>query len=312
MKRLLIALLVLIGLLAGGLFAWMQLAPEDAYQRLGALERGSAGLQPHTLQIPGFDIAYLQGGDGPPLVLVHGFGADKDNFTRVARHLTPHYTVYAIDLPGFGESGKPMDARYGIREQTERLGQVLDALDLSSAHLGGSSMGGWIIAAFAVLYPQRADSLWLLAAAGTATADESEMRRIYRESGELKLVAETPEDFATIMDMVFARPPFIPGPIRTVLGQRAAANHALHRRIFETLNAEAFWLEPQLAGNPVPALIVWGDADRVLDVSGAAAFERLLPNGEVRILPGIGHLPMLEAPAVVARDYLDWRQAATP
>ena len=309
MKR---VLLGLVGLLVAGvigLIAWMQLAPGDAYQRLGALERGRAGLEARTLDIPGFEVAYLVGGEGAPLVLVHGFGADKDNFTRVARYLTPHYRVYAIDLPGFGESSKPTDARYGIREQTERLGQILDALDLRSAHLGGSSMGGWIIAAFSVLYPQRADSLWLLAAAGTATAEESELRRIYRETGELKLVAETPDDFATIMDMVFAQPPFIPGPIKAVLGERAAANHALHKRIFEGLNTEAFWMEPQLDRNPVPALIVWGDADRVLDVSGAAVYDRLLPNGEVRILPGIGHLPMLEAPAQVAEDYLAWRDS---
>lgn len=312
MKKVLIALILVGAAAVGSLFAWMQLDPQGAYTRLGALERGAAGLTAHQLTIPGFDVAYLKGGDGPPLVLVHGFGADKDNFTRVAKGLTPHYTVYAIDLPGFGESSKPLEARYGIREQTERLGQIMDALKLRSAHLGGSSMGGWIIAAFSVLYPERADSLWLLAAAGTATAEESELRRVYRETGELKLVAETPEDFATIMDMVFAQPPFIPGPIKTVLGERAAANHTLHARIFETLNTEAFWVEPQLAGNLVPALIVWGDADRVLDVSGAAVYARLLPNSEVRILPGIGHLPMLEAPSQVADDYLAWRATLQP
>lgn len=308
MKRFFITAAALIGLLVVAVVGWMQLAPESAYARLNALERGAAGLTPATLRIPGFEVAYLDsGGDGEPLLLVHGFGADKDNFTRVARHLTASYRVIAIDLPGFGESSTPGDQRYGIREQTARLGQIMDALKLRSAHLGGSSMGGWIIAAFAVLYPDRADSLWLLAPGGVSTANESEVRRIHRETGELRLVAETPDDFGRVLDIVFAKPPVIPSSIKAVLGARAARHQILHRRIFLELGEEAFWLEPQLAGNVIPALIVWGDQDRVLDVSGAAVFQSLLPNGKTIIMPGIGHLPMLEAPRQVAEDYVGFR-----
>lgn len=307
MKRLLIAVLALVVMAVGALFAWMQLDPAGAHARLGALERDRAGLEAKRLRIPGFEIAYLEGGTGEPLVLIHGFGANKDNFTRVARHLTPHYRVFAIDLPGFGESSKPADARYGMREQSERLAQILDALQLPAAHFGGSSMGGWLVSSFAVFYPDRVRSLWLLAPGGVATAEESEVRRVYRETGELMLVAESPEDFGRVLDVVFAKPPFIPSPIRRVLAEQAAANRPLHTRIFTELGEEAFWLEPQLAGNPVPALIVWGEEDRVLHVSGAEVFKSLLPNGQVQILDGIGHLPMLEAPETVAEAYLTFR-----
>lgn len=309
MKRLFGVVLALVALAVGALFGWMQLDPSGAYERLGQLERDRAGLEAKRLRIPGFEIAYLEGGSGEPLVLVHGFGANKDHFTRVARFLTPHYRVFAIDLPGFGDSSKPADARYGMREQSTRLAQILEALQLPAAHFGGSSMGGWLVSSFAVLYPDRVRSLWLLAPAGLASAEESDVRRVYRETGELMLVAKTPDDFGQVMEVVFARPPFIPPPIRRVLAEQAATNEALHSRIFAGLGEEAFWMEPQLRGNPVPALIVWGDQDRVLHVSGASIYQSLLPNSQTQILDGIGHLPMLEAPEVVAEAYLNFRKA---
>src|ERR1700710_2020288 len=70
-------------------------------------ERGAAGLERKETDIPGLHVVYLEGGQGKPLLLLHGFGADKDNWTRVARYLTPHFHVFALDLPGYGESAQP-------------------------------------------------------------------------------------------------------------------------------------------------------------------------------------------------------------
>lgn len=165
--RFLIGLVIALALCAGGLFALDRYFPEQATRWGMALERSQSKLEERTLKIPGFEIAYLEGGSGEPLVLVHGIGADKDNFTRAARWLTPHYRVIAIDLPGFGQSSKPEQADYGIPAQVERLDEIMQALKLPRAHFGGSSMGGWIIASYAAKYPDKAASLWLLGAAGT-------------------------------------------------------------------------------------------------------------------------------------------------
>lgn len=289
------------------LVVWTQVAPQQIVNLLANAERRAAGLKPVTLQIPGFEIATLQGGEGPPLVLVHGFGADKDHYTRVAKYLVPHYRVIAIDLPGFGLSSKPDDGDYGIRQQTERLGQIMDALKLRSAHFGGSSMGGWIVSAFAVLYPERVDSLWLLAPGGLISANESYVRRVHRETGRNLLTSSSPETFGQVIDLVFHEPPFIPGPIKRHLAERAAEHHALHTRIYDELIEEAFWMEPQIEDNPVPALIVWGNQDRVLDVSGGVVYSKLLPNSQLRVMSNIGHLPMVEAPKGSAADYVAFR-----
>src|SRR5438477_12720509 len=79
-----------------------------------ALQHAVGGLRARSVAIPGFTIAYLDGGRGEPLVLVHGIGADKDNFAPIAPWLRGLGRIIALDLPGFGASGKPPDADYSI------------------------------------------------------------------------------------------------------------------------------------------------------------------------------------------------------
>src|SRR3546814_13121995 len=90
------------------------------------------GVERKTLQIPGFEIAYLDGGSGEPLVMVHGIGADKDNWAQIAPFLRGPGRLIALDLPGFGDSGKPTDGDYSIVAQAERRGQFHDALTLQN------------------------------------------------------------------------------------------------------------------------------------------------------------------------------------
>src|ERR1700710_1777563 len=97
-----------------------------------AMERSRAGLVRKEIALAdGTRMVYLEGGSGAPLVLVHGFGADKDNFTRVARYLTPHYRVIVPDLVGFGESTHRADVDYHYAAQARRLHAFTQALGLS-------------------------------------------------------------------------------------------------------------------------------------------------------------------------------------
>src|ERR1700741_552414 len=100
--RIVVRVLAGVVLLLAGLTAFDYLAPYTAARWGLALEQGRSGLHEARATIPGFEMPYLEGGSGEPLLLIHGFGADKNNFTRVARHLTPQFRVIAPDLPGFG------------------------------------------------------------------------------------------------------------------------------------------------------------------------------------------------------------------
>jgi len=293
--------------LAAGLVAFDYLAPYKSAQLGLTLEQRRSGLEEAQASIPGFDMPYLHGGSGEPLLLIHGFGAEKNNFTRVARFLTPHYRVVIPDLPGFGEASKPDTATYTIAEQVERLRQFARGLGIERAHLGGSSMGGFIATAWAAKYPEEVASLWLLDPGGTAAAYDSELRREYEKTGKILLVARTPDEHAAVRAIAMARQPFLPYSFKKVLSERAAANYALHSAIFRQMNQEAP-LESYVKDLATPALIVWGAEDRVLSPKGAEAMRALLPNSRVVVMPGIGHLPMIEAVAQSAADYLAFRQ----
>lgn len=299
------ALVVLGGLLE-------HLLPEQMARGQVALQHRLSGLHLAQVQIPGFDIPYLEGGppEGEPLVLVHGFGADKDNFDRVAMYLTGTFHVISLDLPGYGEASKPADADYGIPRQVERLGQFLGALHLQRVHLGGNSMGGWIVATYAAAHPERVASLWLLDPAGVSGAKPSEVVRAYTERGEFLLLAKTQDDFERILNTVMVHPPFLPWSVKHVLAARAIANYGLHARIFRDLSQS--WstaaLEPRVTGLATPTLIVWGERDRATDVSGAEILHQLMPRSQVVIMPDVGHLPHLEAAKPTAAAYLAFRR----
>ncbi|SEQ99587.1 Pimeloyl-ACP methyl ester carboxylesterase [Solimonas aquatica] len=307
--RLLLKSLLGLALLAVVYLAADHLAPAPMARATLALQHRLAGLKPAQAEIPGFRIAYLdsQSTDAVPLVLVHGIGADKDNFGMLAMFLRD-YRVIALDLPGFGASDKPLDGDYSITAQAEHLGQFLDALHLQQVHLGGNSMGGAIVLEYARQHPERVQSLWLLDPAGVrGHAKESEMLRRYREHGDMALFAQTPEQFAGVMDIAMARQPPLPYSLKHELALAAAANYPLHTRIFKSLVDGMPELDQTAAGLATPALIVWGELDRVLDVSGGEALHKALPNSQLVVLPGIGHLPMLEDPYHVAADYRRFR-----
>jgi pimeloyl-ACP methyl ester carboxylesterase len=297
-------------LLIAGLTAFDYFAPYTA-ARLGLqLEQRRSGLHEASVGIPGFEMPYLEGGQGEPLLLIHGFGADKNNFTRVARFLTPHYRVIAPDLPGFGAATRSDTATYSIAEQVERLRLFAAALGLKRVHLGGSSMGGHIATTWAGKYPDEVASLWLLAPAGTAAAFDSELRREYQKTGEILLVAKTPAEHARVRGFVMSHEPWLPYSIKRVLGERAAADYALHSRIFSALGKEQA-VETLFTLIRPPALVVWGTEDRALNPKGADTLKAMMPGAQVILMPGIGHLPMIEAVRQSAEDYLAFRHNLT-
>jgi len=159
-----------------------------------AIERARADLEVKSVTVGNDQIFYLEGGTGPDMVLVHGFGGDKDNYIRLARYLTKSYHVIIPDLTGFGESTKDMKVSYDIFSQATRLHEFIQMLKLTSFHLAGHSMGGAIVGAYGAKYPEMVKSLLLLAPAGVSTAPESEiMRRL--KKGDNPFIINNPADF---------------------------------------------------------------------------------------------------------------------
>ncbi|WP_461521090.1 alpha/beta fold hydrolase [Porticoccus sp.] len=300
---------MLLGLLVAALLPvfFDRLFPETA-ARLGlALERRYSGLRRYSAIANGFAMPFLDGGKGEPLLLIHGFAGDKDNFCRIARFLTPHYRVIIPDLPGFGEASRDLNANYSMADQVANVCAFMDQLGLQQVHLGGNSMGGFIASQLAATYPDRVASLWLLDAAGTQAAHDSDMLQEYLVTDDVPLLVRSEQDFKTLLQAATYKTPFMPYSIKKTYARRAVTDYPLHTKIMAQLTASPL-LEAQFSIISTPALIVWGQEDRMLSPDGAWALHTLLPKSQVRMMPGVGHMPMLETPRQVAMDYIHYRQ----
>jgi pimeloyl-ACP methyl ester carboxylesterase len=303
MKLLLIAL----GLLLVGVTTLYWARPRLLFDAVKNLLRRRAALSRRTVCVGDIEWPYLDGGKATaePVVLVHGFGGDKDNWTLYAPYLTPHYRVICPDLPGFGESDRSVDRDYCVEAQARRLCEFLDALGVERCHLAGNSMGGFIALRFALDFPGRLASLTLLDNAGVAGANTSELQRaIERRENPLEL--KTMADVERLLAFVYRKPPFMPRQFKRVLLDDALANERVLEKVFWTLASEGIVgvLNARLGEVRVPALIVWGRHDQLIDVSVVDELRRGITDSVAVIFEHVGHVPMLEAPQETAAHHL--------
>ncbi len=294
---------------AGAAYAAYRLFPEQLFKFAVSMQRRGAGLVLRETQVDEHRVPYLEGGRGEPLLLLHGFGAEKDHWTQIAKYLTPHFRVIAPDLPGFGDSSRISTACYDLDHQLERIAQFAAAVGITKFHLGGNSMGGYLAAMYAARAPAQVQSLWLLAPAGVASAEPSEILNMVAR-GDNVLLIDSEVTGKRLAGLLFGKTPFVPEEFNRVWRQRSMRQRDFNEKLFTELFSKPVTLEERVSGLATPAYIVWGDDDRVLDVSGAAVLKQLLTHAEVRIMPYMGHCPMIERPRDTAVDFLNYHRLA--
>ncbi len=275
--------------------------------------RKSARLTEKSVLVDGNPWPYLEGGppDGEVVVMLHGFGGDKDNWPLYARNFTGRYRVIAPDLPGFGSNIRDPEWNYGGVAQTERLHAFITELGLDNIHLAGNSMGGFIALNYALTHPQSIKTLTLIDNAGVDSINKSELELAIDE-GKNPLVATSLEDFDRLMDFIMHKR--IPSP-RFMM----KAFYAVQKRHFEFLDG-IFWqiidealnepLTERLGELSMPTLVIWGRHDRLIDVSCTNVMAAKIPDNTIVILEDAGHIPMIEFPGVTARHQIELISAA--
>jgi pyruvate dehydrogenase E2 component (dihydrolipoamide acetyltransferase) len=272
----------------------------EAKAQLESGELDEAGeLVPSTAEVDGRPISYIGLGladtadDRVPVVLVHGFGGDKNSWLFVQQPLAETYPVYALDLPGHGQSGKDVGDGSLATLASSVLG-FLDAVGLQRAHLVGHSLGGAVVAAASASAGDRVASLTLLAPAGFGSRVDAEYLRGFASASsrrELKpllgrLFADESQVTRKLVDdlLKYKRLDGVSEALHTLLGTLLVGDR------------QAIELPALLAKVSAPVTIVWGDADRILP----------LPDGvECHRVPA-GHMLHMEA----ANDVLRYLQAA--
>ena len=280
------------------------LFPEQLVQLMRWLMRRRARVVRKTVTVDGRRWPYLEGGDPskPTLVMVHGFGADKDHWTFYAPWLTKDYRLIAPDLPGFGENDRDGELPFDVASQAARLKGFLDALGIERPHLGGNSMGGWIALRFAIDYPGALRTLTLMNNAGVVGTNESELQRLAADRDYNPLVLASLEDADRLIAFVVRKPTHVPARLKPVIYADALRHRDLLDKIFWIIadEMEQKPLNDELGKVKVPTLILWGRHDKLIDVSCVAVLEAGIAGSRSHIFDHVAHVPMIEDPKATA------------
>ncbi len=259
----------------------------------GVVPDAGGGLAVRTVDVGGQPVSYAVLGDGEDVVvLVHGYGGDANSWLFVQEPLAKQgRTVYAVDLPGHGASGKDVGDGSLATLAAAVLG-FCDAVGAGRVHLVGHSLGGAVVTAAAAAAPDRVRSLTLVAPAGFGPEVNAAYLRGFASATsrrELKpvlsdLFADPAQVTRQLVDdlLRYKRLDGVPAALATLLGTLLGDG-----------DTQALDVSGALAGLTVPVAVVWGASDAVIPVRDAAG------SVPVTVVAGAGHLVHLEQPAAV-------------
>jgi pimeloyl-ACP methyl ester carboxylesterase len=250
------------------------------------------------LTLRGEKIYYEEDGTGLPLLLLHAGVADSRMWAAQVEALAPHYRVIRCDLRGYGNSPLPN----GAFAYHEDVAALLDALNIDAAWIVGASFGGRVAVDFALTYPQRVDGL-ILAAPLLSGYEPGESIQAFGEE-EDTLLEDGDLDGATELNLRM----WVDGPFRRAdqvdpqvrAGVAEMQRHAFNMEIPEKVAVHPID-PPAMARLPeihAPTLILVGDLDVAEVVEFAETLAQVIPNAQQRTIPGVAHLPNMEAPQI--------------
>ncbi|MFZ5443730.1 MAG: alpha/beta fold hydrolase [Myxococcota bacterium] len=254
------------------------------------------------LSVDGTRVRYVDVGEGPPVVLLHGFASSIENWLTVMPRLVKDHRVIAIDLRGFGWTDRPV-ADYSPAAQAKLLKAVLDERGVGKLSLVAHSWGSSVALAFALANPEQVERLALYDAwvydsqlpsmfhmARAKGVGEVLFGLFYDQRAEERLTLGfynpdlVTEQLVEDVERAFERP-----------GTRAAALETVRGMRFDEQ-------EPKYRTISIPTLLLWGREDVVTPLSVGERLVRQLPNAKLLVYPRCGHFPMLEAASESTRD----------
>jgi pimeloyl-ACP methyl ester carboxylesterase len=246
----------------------------------------------NVFRVGGLEIAYECVGQGPPLVFVHGAVEDSRVWQRQLTAFADTFTVVAWDEPGAGRSSQ-VPADFILADYANCLAALIEELALGPAHVAGISWGGTVVLELYRHHPELVATLILVDtyAGWRGSLPEEEVRARVESIGRM-LAAPAEEFDPTLPDMFAGEPPaeFVP-----LFEQMAADVRPESFRLVLGLMAEADQRDvlPRIT---VPTLLIWGEQDVRSPLSVAHQLEQAIPNAQLVVIPGAGHLSHLERP----------------
>jgi len=242
--------------------------------------------------IDGLKINYKIAGQGPAILILHGWGGSSDSWISVQEILAKEgFKVICPDFPGFGKSETPFEP-WGVKEYSKFVLNLTKILELQKFFLLGHSFGGRVAIKFSVLYPEKIKSLILCNSAGIKQKWGFREKFIFRLS--------------KLGNAIFTFPPLkrFKNKFRNLFyiflrHKDYAKVEGTMRKIFKKVLTED--LLKDLPRIKTRTLIIWGESDKLVPVKYAHIFKEKIESSKLEILPKIGHSPHLEVPEKLAK-----------
>jgi pimeloyl-ACP methyl ester carboxylesterase len=248
-------------------------------------------------------LSTMEAGTGEPVLLLHGLGATKASFLPTLDALAPNYRAIGVDLPGFGDSAKPLFGAYDPPFFAEAMTALLDALELDSAHMVGNSMGGRVALELGLSHADRVRRLVLLAPSMPWLKARPFAPYLRLIPTQLGIFQPTPR---LLIEPIVKQ--FVPGSdtewtaagidefmrsYLTPLGRAAFYSAARNIYLEEPRGPDGLWT--RLSSLKPEALFVWGRKDNVVPIGFARHVGEELPAAR-HLKLDCGHVPQLERP----------------
>ena len=255
-------------------------------------------------ELGGTTVNYVESGEGPAVLMVHGLGGSWRNWLENMPYLARNHRVIALDLPGFGTSPLP-EEQITIGSYGDFLVEFADALELGpETALVGHSMGGFISTEAAIARPERFSSLVLVAAAGVTyasiTNSQKDMTKVIVKAmmpiaaGSLERGFSRRRLRSAQFVGVFAHPARISREMLWELSSYAIGAPGLIQAAYAIAGYDTRDRLPEIR---IPTLLIWGNRDLLVPVPAAYSYRRKIPDAELSLLDDTGHMIQMERPA---------------
>lgn len=250
-------------------------------------------------------IHYVVEGEGYPLTLVHGVGANLQSWDEVAARLTPHFKVVRMDLRGHGKSGRISDC--ALDDLADDVRVVWDTLGIDRGHLAGFSLGGLIAQSLALSDPDRIDRLAIISAVAGRTPEERarvvERLKLLREKGIAAITGAAEGRWFT-EEFRAAHPDRVQARMAELLANDPPSYAACYT-VFSTSD-----LGDKVHKIRHPTLVTTGEHDVGSNTRMAKFMHEQIEGSVLRILPALKHSVLVEAPEKIAFLLLDFLRPA--
>lgn len=240
-----------------------------------------------VMKINGLNIHLVTIGSGDKaIILLHGWGQDLRTFKALSDFLSSNYSLYLIDLPGFGQSDEPQRP-FNLDDYLEILDQIIKQYKIENPLILGHSFGGRIAIKYQSVY-KKASKLVLVSSAGIRPKRSfSYYYRVYQYKLYQRIFKLKP--FRKWRDQVLSK-----------FGSTDYQNASpmMKQVLVNVVNED---LTPHLKQIDIPVLLFWGEKDTVTPIEQAKRMEKYLRDGGLVIVPGSGHFPYLDQPYLLAK-----------